>query len=439
LLWKPTELPAQVGACHGCGDCRTQAAPLRMCPIFRATRAEEATPRAKANLLRDLLRPGADPRRLAAADVRAVADLCINCKMCAAECPSHVDVPRLMLEAKAAHVAEHGLDRTDWAMARVGLFAAVGSTIALLANQLMRGPITRWVLEKFFGVSRRRRLPPYAYRSFLRQAGQLGWTRKPAGGADKVALFVDIFANYHDPQIGEAAVRVLAHNGVAVVVPPGQRSSGAEALAQGDVDTARDTAKDNLRVFADLAREGYRIVCPEPTAAVMLKHDYLDLLDDPDARLVADHTVELTAYLWELHQAGRLRTDFRPLPVPLGHHVPCHVKALGGTPAGPALLGLIPEARVHTIDVSCSGMAGTYGLRAEAYETSLAAGEPMLAELRRPRVLFGSTECSACRMQMEEGSGKRTLHPVQYLALAYGLMPALERRLRTPVGNPVLQ
>ena len=31
-----------------------------------------------------------------------------------------------------------------------------------------------------------------------------------------------------------------------------------------------------------------------------------------------------------------------------------------------------------------------------------------------------STECSACRIQMEDGAGKRTLHPIQYLALGYG-------------------
>jgi Fe-S oxidoreductase len=363
--------------------------------------------------------------------------------MCAIECPSQVDIPRLMLEAKAAHVAEHGLDRPDWVMARLGTFSAVGSTIALLANQLLRGPISRWVMEKFFGVARSRRLPPFARRSFLRQAARWGWSKRPTGrqipAADRVALFVDIFANYHDPEIAEAAVRVLQHSGVTVVVPPDQRSCGMEALAQGDVETAREIARDNLRVFAELARDGYHIVCSEPTAAVMLRHDYLDLLDDPDARLVAGRTVELSAYLWNLHERGQLRTDFQPLPLPLGHHVPCHVKALGGRPAGPALLGLIPDAHVHTIDVSCSGMAGTYGLRASAYETSLAAGQPMLDELRRPRIMFGSTECSACRLQMEEGAGKRTLHPVQYLALAYGLMPELERRLKTPAGGLVVQ
>jgi Fe-S oxidoreductase len=83
-------------------------------------------------------------------------------------------------------------------------------------------------------------------------------------------------------------------------------------------------------------------------------------------------------------------------------------------------------------------MAGTFGLGATNYEMSHRAGRPMLDELSRPRVLFGSTECSTCRMQMEDGSGKRTLHPAQYLALAYGLMPELADRLRRPLRGLVL-
>lgn len=170
----------------------------------------------------------------------------------------------------------------------------------------------------------------------------------------------------------------------------------------------------------------------------MLKHDTLDLVDDPDASVVARRVVEFTTFLGEQHREGRLRTDFLPLHLSLGHHVPCHLKALGQPPDGPELLSLIPGLRVQTIDVSCSGMAGTFGLKAENYETSLAAGRPMLEELARPRVLFGSTECSPCRLQMEEGSGKRTLHPAQYLALAYGLMPDLAQRLRQPMRELVL-
>jgi Fe-S oxidoreductase len=113
--------------------------------------------------------------------------------------------------------------------------------------------------------------------------------------------------------------------------------------------------------------------------------------------------------------------------------VPCHIKALGQPATGPALLALIPGVQVRTIDVGCSGMAGTFGLQADHYETSLEAGRAMLEELSRPAVRAGSSECSACRMQMEDGSGKRALHPVQYLALAYGLMPEMAKRLDEPI------
>lgn len=433
LHWRPGDMAMECQSCNGCGECRTETPALRMCPFFRATHEESATPRAKANLMRHLLQPGADPRLLSSDEVRAVADLCINCKMCAHECPAHVNVPKLMLQVKAANVAEHGLDRTDWAMARTESFAGLGSAFAPLANALLENPVARWLLEKLFGLSRRRRLPAFAKRSFLRRAHRHGWTRKPRSARPRVAYFVDIFANYNDPLIAESVVAVLHHNGIEVYVPPRQGGCGMAPLAYGDLETAREAVQENLLVLSDLAREGYPIVCSEPTAALMLRHDALDLLDDADARLVAAQTVESTAFLWDLYQQGNLRTDFEPLPIAVGHHVPCHLKALGRPPVGPALLSLIPEMRVQTIDVSCSGMAGTYGLKAANYEASLAAGRPMLKALRRPHVLFGSTECSTCRIQMEDAAAVRTLHPAQYLALAYGYLPELRQRLLQPI------
>jgi FAD/FMN-containing dehydrogenase/Fe-S oxidoreductase len=439
LRWGPREMVGEVLRCNGCGTCRSESPALRMCPLFRATHAEEATPRAKANLMRLLLQPDTDPRLLSTDEVRAVADLCVNCKMCATECPARVNVPKLMLEAKAANVAEHGLSRHDWVLARAEGFAWLGSALAPMVNAVFGNPVARWVLEKLFGVSRLRRLPAFAHRNFLRRARRRGWTRRPRSARPRVAYFVDLFANYNDPSIAEAVVAVLHHNGLEVYVPPGQAGCGMSPLAYGDVETAREAVEHNLRILADLAREGFPILCSEPTAALMLRHDALDLLDDPDAALVASRTVECTAFLWEMHRQGLLRTDFAPLPISVGHHVPCHLKALGGPPRGPDLLALIPGLRVRTIDVSCSGMAGTFGLQAANRAASLEAGRPMLEELSRPGVLFGSTECSTCRLQMEDGAGKRTLHPVQYLALAYGLLPELGRRLHTPLGKLVLR
>ncbi len=439
LRWQPGEMLNESMSCNGCGHCRTAAPEQRMCPIFRAQHAEAASPRAKANLLRHLLQEGSNGKVLSSDDVRAVADLCVNCKMCASECPAHVNIPKLMLEAKAANVAEHGLSRSDWVLARVEGFARMGSAVALLANVALGSRTARWLLEKMFGIARRRRLPALALRNFMRCAERRGWTKPRRSNRPRVAYFVDIFANYIAPQIAESVVAVLHHNGIDVYVPPDQLGCGMAPLAYGDVDAARETVQRNLRILADLVRDGYMILCSEPAAALMLSHDSLDLLDDPDVKLVADHVVEFTAFLGDLHTQGRLRTDFQPLDVSVGHHVPCHLKALGRPPAGPALLALIPGLRVHTIDVNCCGMASTFGLKAENYDLSLEAGCPMLEQLAHPRVLFGSTECSTCRMQMEHGARKRTLHPAEYLALAYGLMPETARRLEKPVRGLVLQ
>lgn len=438
LQWKPEEVRLECVNCNGCGHCRTEAPAQRMCPIFRADHAEAATPRAKANLMRHLLNETNLPS-LPSDEVRAIADLCVNCKMCALECPAHVNVPKLMLEAKAANVAQHGLDRTSWVLSRTESFARLGGALAPIANAALASQSVRWLLEKLFGVSRHRRLPTFAFRSFLRRARRRGWTKRPQTNRPRVAYFVDVFANYNDPSIAEAVVAVLHHNGIEVYVPPGQLGCGMAPLAVGDVEAARETLQHNLRLFAEPAREGYPILCSEPTAAFLFRHDALNLLDDPDARMVAERIVEATAYLEDLHRAGRLRTDFRSLDFSVGHHVPCHLKALGRQPAAPSLLALIPHLQVRTIDVSCSGMAGTFGLKAENYTLSLQAGRPMLEALAQPGIDHGSTECSTCRLQMEDGTRKRTLHPVQYLALAYGLLPELARRLHDPIRGLVLR
>src|SRR5262249_33143703 len=153
----------------------------------------------------------------------AVADLCVNCKMCAQECPAHVNIPKLMLEAKAHNAAEFGLDRSDWFMARMEDFARWGSALGMVANlALANGPV-RWLLERFLGLSKKRRLPPFASPHFLRQAQRRGWTRKPDSHRPRLAYFVDTFANHYDPQIAEATVLILQHQGFDVYVPPEQR------------------------------------------------------------------------------------------------------------------------------------------------------------------------------------------------------------------------
>ncbi len=74
-------------------------------------------------------------------------------------------------------------------------------------------------------------------------------------------------------------------------------------------------------------------------------------------------------------------------------------------------------------------MAGIFGMKRENYRASLRAGWGLITALRNPEIQYGATECSTCKMQMEQGTTKPTLHPLKILAFSYGLMPQIARLL----------
>ncbi|CAN5640545.1 FAD-binding and (Fe-S)-binding domain-containing protein [soil metagenome] len=426
-------LASEVSKCNACGDCRVRSNPSRMCPLFRVTGEEDATPRAKANLLRSVF-ASEDPNRIEADDVKAVAKLCIQCGQCKDECKAGVDIPHLMLETKGAHYAAHGFDRHEWLIARSERLSGVAGTFAFTANILLGITPTRWLFEKLFGLSRKRMLHRYTHRTFLRRRLVQRFYRRLPTGPKKLAYFVDTFANFNDPLLAEATVAVLEHHGFVVHVPRRQRGSGMPALSVGDLDTARARAAYNVPPLAELVRDGYTIVCSEPSAALALTQEYPRLLvDDDDAKLVAANTVELTALLNDLRTRGELKPISRQLSLHVGHHVPCQLKSLGQPIATQQLLESIPGLSVQTIDVGCSGVAGIWGFSKSNFDMSMQIGEPVFAALKDVAIHITTSECSSCRMQLQQGTGKRALHPVQLLALGYGLMPQLESKLNRPL------
>jgi Fe-S oxidoreductase len=201
-------------------------------------------------------------------------------------------------------------------------------------------------------------------------------------------------------------------------------------ISRGALDPARELARHNASVLAEAVRQGYTVVATEPSAVLALTREYPALLpDDPDAQSVAEHTLDACHYLWQLHQRQQLRLEFKRLETTLGYHAPCHLLALGvGTPAE-NLLGLIPGLRVERLEHGCSGMAGTFGLQRKNYRRSLRVGLGLMTALRRAPLVAGVTECSTCRIQMQHGTDRPTIHPIKVLALAYGLMPELRRHL----------
>lgn len=416
-------------SCNGCARCRTTSTSDRQCPVFRATAREEATPRAKANLLRGVLSGQLDVDDLTDDHAKSIFDLCFQCHQCRLECPASVDIPKIVTELKAQYVATNGLPVSDALLGRIDTIAAVLSNFPWTSNRLMRSPFARWLAERLFDLSAVRELPRVVSKTFLRYAAARRWNRPQPQGDLKVAYFVDMYANYFDPEIGRALGEVLQQNGIGLYVPTAQSASGISRLTSGDIRSAHKFARKNVRLLADAVRQGYRILATEPSALLCLKHEYPNLLDDEEAHLVAENSSEACEYLWDLHEDGKLDLDFSQIDCRIAYHQPCHLRVLDPRCCAPKLLSLIPGIEVENIDAGCSGMAGTWGLQRKNYRSSLRIGWPVISKMRSAKVSIATTECSACKMQIEHGSDRKTLHPLKIVAHAYGRMPKVEADL----------
>ncbi|MEA1996596.1 MAG: heterodisulfide reductase-related iron-sulfur binding cluster, partial [Gemmatimonadota bacterium] len=351
---------------------------------------------------------------------KEVCDYCIGCGMCAVECPSGVDIPRLIAEARIRFADKNGLAPADLFLSEADLGCALMSRFAPLANLASRNGMSRRLIELVAGVDRRRRLPEF------------NWPAKPvtrkksstAGDRPRVALFLDLFARYNDPSLAGTVVTLLEELLDAEVVVPRLGSCGITAMLYGNRRTAFSLVEKNIDTLSSLVDRGYKVVSQEPTSVLSLRVEYPRWVDNPDARKIAANTYELFEFLGMIEEQGGL---LRPMPdnaIPereLVYHAPCHLKALGiGWPAQ-KFLSRIRGLRIVDSESACCGMAGTFGMKTENYELSMRIGRALLEKMESGSVSAGVSECSTCRMQMES-CGKMTFHPAELVALAYGLV-----------------
>lgn len=426
--------------CHGCAVCKS-AVVTTMCPVYKATRREHASPRAKANLLRSIITGALDPETTyGTAAMRTVTDYCIECGMCAVECPSQVNIPKLMLEAKSKYRAVHRAGPVEMLLTNAETVSRAGSLAAPLANRLVNQPLLRRLAEPVVGIDRRRSMAPFARKTFSRLAGARTGDAGAGPAAPLVAYFYDLFAEYNDPELALTVERMLAAHGLRVVIPP-QRSSGIPEMLYGYADRAREIAQANIAAVLPYVKEGALVVSAEPTASFAFKVHYADYVSSTDCSLVANATRDLGELLVRRRLdrpetapvAGPLRTvgatahasgpalGEAPPRVRIGYHQPCHLKAQQiGNPAV-ELLREIPGIEVIDLAAGCCGMAGTFGMKAGTYDLSMKVGQPLFERVAEvsPDVL--ASECSTCRMQLAHATGLEAVHPVLLLAEAYAI------------------
>jgi len=420
VFFEEDEVALELERCNGCGLCRTGETELRLCPVFRATGEELAASRAKMNVLRFWATGQMSDEDFESPEFRKFLDLCVNCRACLRECPAGVDVSKVMAAARAEYARRKGLPSAQRILGHNRYLSMLASAFAPISNLVMRLGITKLLLEKTAGIDSRRPMPKFAFGTFLFAGRAYLATRRPSEmPIDKVAYFVDTYVNFNDHELGFAVIDVLKNNDIEVILPK-QRPAPLPAIVYGDVKTAKRDLSYSVKYLARAARDGYKIICSEPSAAMCLKQELRHYVEGEDASIVSANTYELMEYLLAPLRQGKLNKPNVEISQEYAYHTPCHLFATDSYGASIEILQKLCGINVTDLNAGCCGLAGTFGMQKKNYELSEQIAQSLKKALEKTPAQCVLTECAACAMQIEHISGKRTLHPIKLLAECYG-------------------
>jgi Fe-S oxidoreductase len=329
---------------------------------------------------------------------------------------------KIKYEVLAQRNKEHGAPLRAKLFANIATLAKLTSPFAPIANALSKPKPVRMLMQRFGGVAAARPLPVFASQTFPR------WFKRHTFGPPKfavprgdVVLFHDTFTDYFNPEVGQAATRVLEGLGYNVILAERTGCCGRPAISKGLLPDAIKMARRNVDALLRYARRGVPIVGTEPSCILSFRDEYPDLLRDDASREVAKQTFLLDELIVKLADEDKasVQDAFKDgLSQDVLLHAHCHQKAIVGPEVTLNALRLVPGYTVRLVDTSCCGMAGSFGFEAEHYETSKAMGAMRLF----PAVEAASADTEvaitgvSCRQQIGHFTSRKPRHAIELLA-----------------------
>ncbi len=397
-----------ISSCVHCGFC------LPTCPTYVTMGEEMDSPRGRIFLMKEVLEG-----KLEVELAQPYLDNCLGCQACETACPSGVKYGDLITEFRgraeperkrppaerlrrelALRTLPHG--RRFRAAARTGALArkvravvpkALRPMVDLLPERL---PAARPLPERFAAAGERRA---------------------------RVALLAGCVQQQLDPEIGWAAGRVLARNGVEVIVPAGQGCCGSLAMHAGEAEGARKLARRNLLAFP----EDVDAVITTAAGCGSGMREYGALfLGEPEeaaAARLAGRTLDVAEFLADLGLAEVPPALASPRRV--AYHDACHLAHAQKVTAAPRRL----LAQVDGLELLepaeaelCCGSAGIYNV--ERPEVAADLGERKARNLLATGAELIASGNIGCLTQLRKQLGNLghpipTLHTIQVLDRAY--------------------
>ena len=392
--------------CVHCGLCQAT------CPTFQVLGDELDSPRGRIYLIKEMLEKGKP------ADARTVRhlDRCLGCLSCTSTCPSGVDY---------AHLIEMARDHVETTWKRPfgerllrGLLLRIlpyptRFRLALFGAGLAR-PFAGLLPGRLKGMVALapKRLKP------LSRAEEPQTHRAPARKM-RVALMTGCAQKALDPEINEAAIRLLNRLGAEVVIPQGIACCGALPLHMGAEARAKELARAQMRsILNEHRREALDALVITTSGCGTTVKDYGHLFArDPEAKdaafvaALAKDVTEVVAMLGLPEGKAGLR---------VAYHAACslqHGQKIKTLPK--ELLQRAGYEVVEPVDAHlCCGSAGTYNLLQPEISAELRHRKVQTLMARRPEVISAGN--IGCMVQIGQEAGVPVVHTISLLDWATG-------------------
>lgn len=404
--------------CNGSGDCRkSNLFGGTMCPSYRATRDENHTTRARANLLRELLIHPASKKVFSQPEILNALSTCLSCKGCKSECPSNVDMARYKAEYIQHHYDESGVPIPVRLTSNLSRIQKIGMFAPGIYNSMLKLSIVGGCIKSVMHFDKRRAVPgiyKFSLRSWLKNNPLEENLHR------RVYLFADEFTNYMDVEVGIAFVRLMRRLGYDVIIPQ-HVDSGRVDISKGLLKKARQTVQKNVKLLKDLISDETPLVGLEPSCILTFRDEYPDLIDDKlksDAVQLGKNALLFDEFIAREFRKGCISRDqFTDTKVRIKLHGHCHQKALVSVLPSKEILSIPRNFDVEIIPSGCCGMAGAFGYDKKNYKLSMAIGEQVLfpAIRQSDNSVIIAAPGTSCRQQIFDGTGRTSLHPVQIL------------------------
>ncbi|HUI21027.1 MAG TPA: heterodisulfide reductase-related iron-sulfur binding cluster [Methylocella sp.] len=417
------ELRRVFDICHGCRRC------FNLCDSFpRLFDLVDATPSGELD--------GVDSK-----DFKPVVDACTLCDMCfMTKCPYvpphefNLDFPHLMLRYRAVEAKRGKIATADLELAKTDRNGKLARFLAPLANWATdrSHKFARSILEKVTGLDKQASLPKYQAKTFEKISGETPppVNREAPAYGRKAVIYATCFADYNEPALGLSARAVLAKNGVETqVLYP--HCCGMPMLEQGNIAEVAKAAKTVALAMRSWIEQGYFVIAPVPSCALMLKQEWpLILPGDPDVALLAKSTFDLSEYVVDIARKEGLAPGLKPVASDgVALHISCHSRAQNIGQKAREMLKLIPEANLQVIE-RCSGHGGSWGYKHANFETAMKVGAPVARQAAASGKAVVTSECPlaglhiAQGIERQSGAGDKPRlvgHPIEIIAEAYGI------------------